>query len=140
MRAHRTGYAAARSVRRGHVTAIRDVRPTALLICTEDVRADDLAVVFRDKDFMVGGEPKCECALAIHVSRQRIGFARANDWLQNCPKSIRVACDRIPNFHWGKSIGRITRLKQAGYFQSGNSRNSSGEAFDLARQLFIDAS
>ena len=52
VRAHRTSYAAARRVRRGHVAAIRHMRAAPSLIGLQEVAADDFGAVFRDKDFV----------------------------------------------------------------------------------------
>ena len=68
VRAHRASYATADRVRRGHVTAIRNVRTAPFLISLEEIRTDDIAVVFRDKDFVAWRTPVGEGAFPIHVA------------------------------------------------------------------------
>lgn len=64
MQAHRAGDAAAVGPRRGHVTAIGDVRATALLVRAQVIRTDNFAIFFRDKNFVAPRVPVGECIRA----------------------------------------------------------------------------
>ena len=95
--AHRTSHTAARCVRRSHISAVRNVCPTALLIGFQEIGANDFSVVFRDKNFLAGREPIGESALPVHVARQGVSFPRADDRFQNPPDGIRIAWNRFAN-------------------------------------------
>lgn len=122
MRAHRASYPPADRVRRSHVAAIRNVRAAAFLISLQEVRADDFALVFCDKDLVVRQKPVGECAFPIHVTWERVRFARANDGLQNRPNRIPIACsNRFADQHPDilprhAALFRLSSLFLRGYF------------------------
>src|SRR5260370_1785564 len=99
MLAHRSGYAAARHGYRRHVTAIGDVSSTALLVCLEAVRSDDVAVIFRNKHLTLGRKPVSEPTIFVYVAGQGIGLASADDGLHDRPDGARARIGCRPNYH-----------------------------------------
>ncbi len=97
VRAHRAGYAAARRVRRSHVSAIRNVCAAAFLIGFQEIDADNVALVFRDKNFVAGREPVGQSVFAVQVPRQGISFARAEDRFQDQPDRIGIVLNCFAN-------------------------------------------
>jgi len=114
MRAHGPSHAAACCPGSRHVATVGDVRAAAFLIGFEKVGADDFAVVLRDEDFVARRKPERQGALAIHVARLRVGFARADNWLQDRPDRIGVFFTRSPNLHPNmlpRAASRIVHFK-----------------------------
>src|SRR5215469_16370591 len=109
MCAHRASYASAHRMRRCHVTAICNVRSAAPLVGFQKIGADNLAVIFCDKNFMSRRKPVDQCAFSIHVVGQRVGLASANNGLQNRPQSIGVLFHRSANRHTGILPRRTAR-------------------------------
>ena len=60
----------------------------ALLVCAQEIRADNRAVFFRHEYLMFGGAPVREGSILIRVAGQRIGFTSAEDRLHNRPDRI----------------------------------------------------
>jgi hypothetical protein len=90
MLAHSSGDASACSGGRGDVAAIGDVRSASFLVGLQIVGTDDFVLILGDKDLTFGREPIRESALLVHVARKSVGFARADNWLQDRPDSFGV--------------------------------------------------
>src|SRR6266850_4846255 len=94
MRAHRAGHAAARRRHGCHVAAVGDVRSATLLVRLQAVRANELAIIFRDKNFALGRKPVRQRAFLVHVGWQGVGLARPDDGLHDRPDGVRVSLSR----------------------------------------------
>ena len=99
MRAHCPRHSAAHGMRSGHVPAVGDVRPATLLIGPQEVRADDLLVVFHDEDFVGWRKPKRQRVRPAHIAGQRIRFPRAKDRLEDRPNGVHVAVPKVADLH-----------------------------------------
>src|ERR1700740_67819 len=85
MRAHCSSHTAARRRNRTHVTAIGNVSSAALLVRLQAVGSNEFAGIFGDENFAIGRKPVCERALFVHVARQGIRLAGADDGLHDSP-------------------------------------------------------
>src|SRR5882762_6434314 len=94
MRAHRTRHASAAGRGSSYVATIGNVRAAALLVSLQEIRAEDVRVFFRDKDFVTGSKPIIEGILARHVSRERVCLAGSDRGLQDRPDGVRVGGQR----------------------------------------------
>src|SRR5580658_976696 len=107
MRAHGSRYAAAKRPRRGHVSAIRDVRATALLICAQIIRGKNFAIFFRDKHRVARRVPIRQRLLARHVRRQSVRVAATNHRLEYFPNRVAVVCRCRANLHLVQPGSRV---------------------------------
>jgi hypothetical protein len=69
----------------------------ALLVGTQEVGADDLAVQLGNKDLAPGSHPIGNGVGPTHVSWQGIGFAGTNDGFEYPPDSNPICQDRGPD-------------------------------------------
>lgn len=60
MDTHHTRHALSGRRGRGHITAVRNVRTAAPLICSQVISTHYRTTAFRDKDFMILREPVCK--------------------------------------------------------------------------------
>src|ERR1700676_1080288 len=90
MRAHGARHATAGGPWSRDVAAVGHVRAASLLIRLQEISAEKLGDLFRDKYFVARSEPIVEGIFARHVSGQGVGIAGANGGLQNRPNRIGV--------------------------------------------------
>src|SRR5215472_12918205 len=90
MRTHRTGYAATCGCWRGHVTAICHMGASAPLVCSQIVRAENDALIFRDENFVLLGKPIRKSFFSAQISRQRVCVACPNYEFENRPDSVTI--------------------------------------------------
>src|SRR6267142_1915098 len=99
MRAHGARNPAPRCRSSRHVSAVCNVPAAALLVCSQEVCADNLPVFFRHEVFMFGGSPVGEGSFLIRVARQRIGFTIAEDRLHDRPDRVVIPRGCASNQH-----------------------------------------
>jgi len=99
MGAHRASHTVPRCARVGDVAAICHVRPAAALVGMKEISAEDLAVLFRDEDFVARRMLVGERVLPRHLARQGVGLARADHRLQDPPDGRSVTRLSRPNQH-----------------------------------------
>jgi hypothetical protein len=114
MRAHRPRDPAVGSGGRGHVAAIRHIGAGGLIFL-QIISADDFAAIIGDEHLVCGREPVGERLLPGHLPRQSVGFARANDRLEDTPDRRAVAGGSQPD---GEGGGRRLQLEPTPVLQS----------------------
>ena len=88
--AHRPRDAASRCARRDHVAAIGDMRPAARIVRAQIIGADYLAILNRDVHLVLRSKPVGERSIPLHVARQRVGLAGADDRFEDAPDRLLV--------------------------------------------------
>src|SRR5260370_296741 len=97
MRTHCTAYPAARGFWRGHVTAIRHVGTSTMLVRSQVVRAEYHLAIFGNEDLVLPREPIGKSVFSAQISWQRVCVTRANYGFENRPNSITIARLRRTN-------------------------------------------
>lgn len=99
MLAHRAGDPAAGCGDGCQVAAICNVPTATVLIGLQKVGADNFAVFFRNKDLVFSRKPIRERACLVHVAREGISFACADDGFHDGPDGVRVCVSYGPDQH-----------------------------------------
>src|SRR6266404_1871187 len=81
------------------VAALCNVPTAALLICLQKIRADNIAVLFRNEYFMRLTQPILNRGRLVHVAWKRIRFTRPNDGLDDVPDGVPVSIGCGPDQH-----------------------------------------
>src|SRR5215469_2729099 len=97
MRTHGAAYSAARGFWRRHVTAIRHVGTSTVLVRSQVVRAQNRLAIFGNEDLVLVREPISQCVFSAQISWQRICVARPKYRFENRPNSITIARLRRTN-------------------------------------------
>src|SRR5258708_33066955 len=106
MLTHRACHAAAGCGEACHVAAICNMPTATLLIGLQKIRADNFAVLIRDEDLVFSRKPVSKRACFVHVAREGISLAGADDGLHDGPDGVLVSVGRGANQH-SRSLPRL---------------------------------
>src|SRR5579872_664873 len=102
MGAHCAGHTASGSAGGDHVSAVGNVRSTALLIGAQEVGSEHCALLLGYEGFVARRKPVGKSFVPLHIPGQSIGLARSNDGLKDSPNRIgvcRLCGTDIHDFH-----------------------------------------